>query len=103
MMMRKKVWISLAPSTCAASTRSAGTPLSAAEKSTMAKPVCIQTSTTIRNRLFQGWVVSPGLRLAAERRDDGVEQADLRLVRRGVGIDEAPDHARRRRRRSPWA
>lgn len=42
----------------AASTVSSGMPLSAAESSTMAKPVWIQISTIIRKKLFQKGMVS---------------------------------------------
>ena len=46
----------MAPSIRAASSNSSGTALIAAEKITMAKPVCIQMSTTIIQKLFQGAV-----------------------------------------------
>ena len=79
----------------AASSSSAGMPLIAAEKRTMAKPACSQIMMTIRKRLFHGWMSdSPGLGLATERHDDRVEQADLRLVGVPHLVHEVPDDAR---------
>ena len=57
-MMRKNICISVAPSTRDASRISSGIPFSAAEKSTMEKPVCSQITITIRNRLFQGAIAA---------------------------------------------
>ena len=57
-MIWKNACTSVAPSTCAASTMSSGTPLSADDSSTMQKPVDPQIITATRNRLFQGWSVS---------------------------------------------
>ena len=54
-MIRRKTWNSEAPSIRAASMISSGTALMAADNTTMAKPVCIQTMITMRKRLFQGW------------------------------------------------
>ncbi|MNL62671.1 hypothetical protein D3C87_1867130 [compost metagenome] len=53
-IMPKKIFTSPAPSTRAASRISSGTPLIAAEKITIAKPVCIQIKITMRKKLFQG-------------------------------------------------
>jgi hypothetical protein len=53
-MIRRKTWNSEAPSIRAASMISSGIDLIAAESTTMAKPVWIQTMITIRSRLFHG-------------------------------------------------
>ena len=58
MMTRRKTWNSDAPSIRAASMISSGTALMAADRTTMANPVCIHTMMTIRNRLFHGWISS---------------------------------------------
>ena len=47
---RKKIWRSLAPSSRAASSTSADTPLIAADRTTMAKPVWSQMKITISRR-----------------------------------------------------
>ncbi len=57
-LILKKIWNGLAPSMIAASTVSSGMPRSAADRITMAKPVWIQISTTIRKKLFQNSIVS---------------------------------------------
>ena len=56
MMMRRKTWNSDAPSIRAASMISSGIALMAADRTTMANPVCIQTMITMSNRLFHGWL-----------------------------------------------
>ena len=53
-MIRRKTWSSEAPSIRAASRISSGIDLIAAESTTIANPVCIQTMITIRSRLFHG-------------------------------------------------
>ena len=55
---RKKICRSLAPSMRAASRVSPGTPLTAAESSTMAKPTFIQSSITISRKLLKWKVFS---------------------------------------------
>ena len=57
-LILKKIWNGLAPSMIAASIVSSGMPRSAADRITMAKPVWIQISTTIRKKLFQNGSVS---------------------------------------------
>ena len=54
MMTLQKICSSVAPSIRAASSRSSGTALIAADRMTMAKPVWSQIMITIRNRLFHG-------------------------------------------------
>ncbi len=49
----KKICLSPAPSMRAASRVSVGTPLTAADSSTIAKPTCDQSSTTINSRLLR--------------------------------------------------
>ncbi len=62
----------------------------AADRMTIANPVCVQMNTTSRrNVLTSGCSVEPGDRLAAERRDDRVEQTDLLAL--AVVVDELPD------------
>ena len=53
-MMRRKTWNSEAPSIRAASVISSGIALIAADRTTIANPVCIQTMMTISRRLFHG-------------------------------------------------
>src|SRR6266511_1618011 len=53
-MIRRNTCSSEAPSMRAASMISSGTALIAADRTTMAKPVCIQTMITISNTLFHG-------------------------------------------------
>ena len=53
---RKNACTSLAPSMRAASIVSVGTPLIAADSSTIENPTCAQTRMTMRNRLFR-WKV----------------------------------------------
>jgi hypothetical protein len=50
----QKISDGLAPSMRAASTISVGTPLSAADRTTVAKPTSIHTRTTMSRRLFHG-------------------------------------------------
>jgi hypothetical protein len=57
-LILKKIWNGLAPSITAASMVSSGMPRRAADRITMAKPVWIQTSTTIRKIEFQNGMVS---------------------------------------------
>ena len=57
-LILKKIWNGLAPSSTAASIVSSGMPRRAADRITIAKPVWIQISTTIRKKLFQGMLVS---------------------------------------------
>src|SRR4051794_11983826 len=54
-MMRRNTWNSDAPSMRAASMISSGIALIAADNTTMAKPVWIQTMITISSRLFHGF------------------------------------------------
>ena len=68
MMMPKKMWRSLAPSRRAASRTSMETPLMAADRTTMAKPVCSQIMISISAGRLIGKVVAQGDRLVAERR-----------------------------------
>ena len=86
-LIRKKIWNGLAPSTIAASMVSSGMPRSAADRITMANPVWIQISTTIRKKLFQngivsqvcGWTSSASPRrnaASASQRGDSSDQAD---------------------------
>ena len=88
---RKKSWRSLAPSSRAASRTSPDTPLIAAEKTTMAKPVWSQIRITISQKMLIGLRRQPRDRLAAEADHDRVQQSDLRLARGLPGVDEAPD------------
>ena len=55
-MTRKKIWRSLAPSSRAASRTSVETPLIAAEKTTIAKPVWSQMKITITQEDVDGAV-----------------------------------------------
>jgi hypothetical protein len=57
-MIRRNTWNSDAPSIRAASMISSGIALMAADRTTMANPVCIHTMITMNRRLFQGWVSS---------------------------------------------
>ena len=57
-MIRRNTCNSDAPSMRAASMISSGIDLIAADRMTMANPVCIQTMITISNRLFQGCCAS---------------------------------------------
>ena len=67
-MIRLNTWNSDAPSMRAASMISSGIDLIAADSTTMANPVWIQTMITIRSRLFHGRLGQPRDRLLAERR-----------------------------------
>ena len=67
----------------AASRVSPGTPLTAADSSTIEKPTCAQISITISRKLLK-WnslCCSQATGSTPRRRDDGVQQADLRLAR----------------------
>ncbi len=57
-LILKKIWNGFAPSMIAASIVSSGTPRSAADRITLAKPVCSQTRTAIRKKLFQNGICS---------------------------------------------
>ena len=59
-MIRRKTMISLAPSSRDASRSSTGTPFSAADRMTVAKPAQAQTPTTMISRLFVGAWASHG-------------------------------------------
>ena len=78
----------------AASMMSSGIALIAAESTTMAKPVCTQTRITISRKLFSGWLSSQfGGLFQPSSMHDLAEQADLRLARVAVVVDELPDDA----------
>ena len=76
----KKSWRSVAPSSRAASMISVDTPLMAADRTTIAKPVWSQIMITISAKMLIGLRRQPRDRLPAEADDDRVEQADLRLA-----------------------
>ncbi len=58
-MIRRKTWNSEAPSIRAASMISSGMALMAADNTTMAKPVCIQTMITIRQQVVPRLQLEP--------------------------------------------
>ena|SRR5438034_10340462 len=60
----KNIWRSLAPSSRAASITSVGTPLMAADSTTMAKPVWSQIMIRISAGMLMGKVVAQGMALA---------------------------------------
>src|SRR5262245_16950579 len=60
-MIRKKSWLSVAPSRRAASMISVETPLIAAERTTIAKPVWSQIRITISAKMLIGFVVKNGI------------------------------------------
>ena len=88
---RTKSWRSLAPSSRAASSTSPDTPLIAAEKTTMAKPVWSQTRITISQKMLIGLLVSHGIGSPPKADHDRVQESDLRLAGGLPGVDEAPD------------
>ena len=92
---RKKVWRSLAPSIRAASRVSVGTPLTAAESSTMENPTCAQIEDDHQQEAVEveALLLQPDHRVEAERGDDRVLQADLGLARGPGLVDEPPDRA----------
>ena len=62
-MILKNSWRSVAPSSRAASVISAGTPLMAADRTTIAKPVWSQMRMTISSERVDGRGLDPGHRL----------------------------------------
>ncbi len=94
-MIRRNTCHSDAPSMRAASMISSGIDLIAAESTTMANPVWIQTMITIRRRLFHGLSDSHGDRFLAEADHDRVEQPDVRAeALRAEAVDQ-PERDRR--------
>ncbi len=91
-VMRKKVCNSPAPSMRAASVSSIGTPLMAADRITMAKPIWSQTKMTMRTRVFLGISWSQGTASPPKEVTDGIENPDLGLALGAPLVDEAPDH-----------
>ena len=68
---------------------SSGIDLMAADSTTMANPVCIQTMITMSSRLFHGFCDSHATGSLPEALPDAVEQADVRAEALGpVAVDE---------------
>ena len=92
-MIRKNVWVSVAPSIRAASVSSSGTPLIAAERTTMANPTWSQIMITIMAKVLE----SPGACDEDHRFPSprawmmALSNAHLRLPGRPPGVHVAPD------------
>ena len=92
-MTPKKSWRSLAPSSRAASITSLGTPLMAADRTTMANPVWSQIMITISDEVDREGR-GAGIGCAAEAVQIAFSEAVLRLAGWLPGVDEAPDDGR---------
>ena len=91
----KKIWRSLAPSSRAASRTSTETPLIAAERTTIAKPVWSQIMIRISAGMLIGNCRRPGDRLVRRTPVQiAFSEAELRLAGRLPGVHEPPDDRR---------
>ena len=102
-MMPKKIWKPLAPSMRAASSVSSGTPRSAAERMTMAKPVWIQIRMTISRTEFQNGTVIHACGGKPSPVTIALSTPICSKSAAAVGVDELPDHRGADEARSPSA